>query len=350
MEGSVAGSIEADLCPDDPLKIKPGICGCGVADEDTDADGVVNCLVEIKTDCSTTLGPCYNSLSDFQSEYLEKDLVGSNKEIDIKCHNDWPEGLSDSFILEGWTTDSDHYLNIYTPSSERHNGMVKDVNRDYTGFAIEATDSIRIRADYTVVDGIIFNLMGNGPYVELGLYNRGGKKSVFKNNIVYNARYRHLYLGDYQQIQVYNNFFINENSSYSAYGAIDCGPTNDRYYHEIYNNSIYIDGNFSGIVGCKYYNGLTITNNLCYQSGTAIECYKNVDPDHFSTNISSDTTGNLFDMTLDDIKFTSTDAEQVDLHLQSDSVAVDSGQDLSSEFSEDIDGDLRVIWSIGGDN
>ena len=321
-----------------------------IADKDTDADGVVNCLVEIRKDCSTALGACYNSLSDFQSEYLEKDLVAFNKEIDIKCYNDWPEGLSDSFVLEGWTTDADHHLNIYTPSSERHNGMVKDANGDYTGFAIETTDSIRIRADYTVVDGIIFNLMDNGSHVELGLYNRGGKKSVFRNNIAYNARYRHLYLGDYQQIQVYNNFFINENSSYSTYGAIDCGPTNDRYYHEIYNNSIYIDGNFSGIVGGKYHDGLTITNNLCYKSGTATECFTNIDPDYFLNNISSDDTGNLFHMTFDDIKFTSTIAEQIDLHLQPDSVATGSGLDLSSELSEDIDGEIRDNWSIGADD
>ncbi len=33
----------ADGCPTDPLKIAPGICGCGVADTDTDADGTADC-------------------------------------------------------------------------------------------------------------------------------------------------------------------------------------------------------------------------------------------------------------------------------------------------------------------
>ena len=351
---SVEGPAVTDLCPNDPLKTEPGVCGCGVQDEDTDADGVVNCPVKIKADCSTATGLCYNSLSDLQLEYAEKDLISTNKEIDIECYNDWPDGLSDSFILEGWTTDTSHHLYIYTPEAERHNGTVKDENDDYTGFAIEATGPIRIRADYTVVDGLIFNLMGNGSHVELGSWGKGGKKSVFKNNIVYNARYRHIYLGDYQQIQVYNNFFINEDSSYSAYGAIDCGPTNDRYYHEIYNNSIYIDGNFSGIVGGNNYSGLTITNNICYQSGTATttECFTNIDLDYFSNNISSDTTGNLIEMTIDDILFTSTASGQIDLHLQPDSIAVGSGLDLSSEFSEDIDGEIRNLdnWSIGGDD
>ena len=95
---------------------------------------------------------------------------------------------------------------------------------------------------------------------------------VYKNNVItsYSIHYTKLY-------------------DYSSYGAIDCGPTNDRYYHEIYNNSIYIDGNFSGIVGGSLHNDrLTITNNLCYQSGTATGCFKNVDPDYFSNNISSD--------------------------------------------------------------
>lgn len=32
-----------DLCPDDPLKTNPGICGCGTPDIDTDSDGTYDC-------------------------------------------------------------------------------------------------------------------------------------------------------------------------------------------------------------------------------------------------------------------------------------------------------------------
>ena len=32
-----------DLCAADPAKIEPGVCGCGVADVDTDADGQIDC-------------------------------------------------------------------------------------------------------------------------------------------------------------------------------------------------------------------------------------------------------------------------------------------------------------------
>ncbi|MEM7244468.1 MAG: thrombospondin type 3 repeat-containing protein [Acidobacteriota bacterium] len=33
-----------DLCPDDLTKTEPGLCGCGVADDDVDDDGVPDCL------------------------------------------------------------------------------------------------------------------------------------------------------------------------------------------------------------------------------------------------------------------------------------------------------------------
>ncbi|MBN2496577.1 MAG: hypothetical protein JXR96_18455, partial [Deltaproteobacteria bacterium] len=32
-----------DLCPDDPNKVDPGVCGCGVPDIDTDSDGTPDC-------------------------------------------------------------------------------------------------------------------------------------------------------------------------------------------------------------------------------------------------------------------------------------------------------------------
>lgn len=33
-----------DLCPDDPGKTDPGVCGCGVLDSDSDSDGIMDCV------------------------------------------------------------------------------------------------------------------------------------------------------------------------------------------------------------------------------------------------------------------------------------------------------------------
>ena len=40
---SCTATFALDYCLSDPLKIDPGICGCGVADTDTDSDGTLDC-------------------------------------------------------------------------------------------------------------------------------------------------------------------------------------------------------------------------------------------------------------------------------------------------------------------
>ena len=42
--GAQAQIIARDRCPDDPNKLAPGICGCGIPDDDSDGDGVADCL------------------------------------------------------------------------------------------------------------------------------------------------------------------------------------------------------------------------------------------------------------------------------------------------------------------
>jgi hypothetical protein len=37
-------AIGGDLCPDDPDKVAPGTCGCGMADIDSDKDGIADCI------------------------------------------------------------------------------------------------------------------------------------------------------------------------------------------------------------------------------------------------------------------------------------------------------------------
>ncbi len=41
--------LGADQCPADNAKINPGLCGCGVADDDSDGDGVVDCFGSIRS-------------------------------------------------------------------------------------------------------------------------------------------------------------------------------------------------------------------------------------------------------------------------------------------------------------
>ncbi len=250
----------------------------------------------IRKDCSG-LQNCYSSLSEWQADFggidfaafgcETGDLICANAIAVAECYNDWPEGLHDGPEISGWQTDEDHYVKIYTPLSERHSGRVYE-DGQYSGFAVNLTAPFYIRADYTLTEGIIFNLQDNGRHISLGAWDKGGMYSVFRNNITYNGRYRHLFLGDYQAVNVYNNLLINDTERKSGYGMIDCGPSDTEAYHRIYNNSLHIAGDYAGIDGHSLHHHLEIMNNFCYKDSGNESCYSRFDPEFFQNNISSD--------------------------------------------------------------
>jgi hypothetical protein len=58
-----------DGCPNDPLKVAPGLCGCGVADTDSDADGVADCNDGCPNDpLKTAPGICGCGVADTDSD------------------------------------------------------------------------------------------------------------------------------------------------------------------------------------------------------------------------------------------------------------------------------------------
>lgn len=58
-----------DLCPADPDKTLPGVCGCGVADDDTDGDGTLDCNDGCAADPDKTdPGVCGCGVADTDSD------------------------------------------------------------------------------------------------------------------------------------------------------------------------------------------------------------------------------------------------------------------------------------------
>jgi hypothetical protein len=58
-----------DECPNDPLKLAPGVCGCGVSDVDSDGDGVANCIDGCPNDpLKLAPGACGCGVSDLDSD------------------------------------------------------------------------------------------------------------------------------------------------------------------------------------------------------------------------------------------------------------------------------------------
>ncbi|MFZ5766984.1 MAG: CsgG/HfaB family protein [Thermodesulfobacteriota bacterium] len=57
--------LNDDLCPTDPLKTEPGICGCGVPDIDSDNDGIMDCNDSCPADpLKTEPGVCGCGIAD----------------------------------------------------------------------------------------------------------------------------------------------------------------------------------------------------------------------------------------------------------------------------------------------
>jgi hypothetical protein len=67
--GAFQAPTETDACPDDPSKTEPGICGCGVPDTDSDANGVLDCLDDCPDDpTKTDPGECGCGVPDADSD------------------------------------------------------------------------------------------------------------------------------------------------------------------------------------------------------------------------------------------------------------------------------------------
>jgi uncharacterized membrane protein len=87
-----------DHCPDDPAKLEPGLCGCGVTDVDTDSDQTPDCHDECPTDpAKVTAGACGCGVPD-------TDTDGDGK---ADCVDPCPNDNPDDADLDGICTSVD---------------------------------------------------------------------------------------------------------------------------------------------------------------------------------------------------------------------------------------------------
>ncbi len=84
--GGINLTIEADLCPYDPNKLEPGVCGCGMDDVDTDGDGAANCEDVCPEDplniANPPLGGCFVNGSNIPERYdpkVETEILANPK-------------------------------------------------------------------------------------------------------------------------------------------------------------------------------------------------------------------------------------------------------------------------------
>jgi hypothetical protein len=140
----VAGSITTqdfemtptDLCPDDPGKVEPGICGCGVPDIDSDHDGTLDCI-DTDDDNDGVLDD-QDAFPDDPNEWLDTDEDGTGNNADLDDDDDgMPDEWEEQYGLDPLVNDAsaDPDRDGYTNLQEYREGG--DPNNSATPFPWE---------------------------------------------------------------------------------------------------------------------------------------------------------------------------------------------------------------------
>jgi hypothetical protein len=128
-EGGADPCPDGDCCPDDDAKTDPGVCGCGVVDEDTDLDLTADCLDGCPMDENKTApGGCGCGVEGVDADCLELSgaLVHRYSFSDDDDNVTDSKGTLDGTLLGTGTTQSGGVLTL-----EGGVAPANDANKQY---------------------------------------------------------------------------------------------------------------------------------------------------------------------------------------------------------------------------
>ncbi|MBU4129116.1 DUF2341 domain-containing protein, partial [bacterium] len=301
-----------------------------------------------------SVGGDYELLSTWEADQ-QRDLVTAQQIEVAECYADWSSGMSGYITIDGWTTSTDYYVKIYTPTSERHAGAWDD-NKFWIdtghryGFSIISAnvkiEGIQIynKLDYaSIYSGIKLNTSSNaGVYINNNIIKDFNNRAAGGIQIAYKAGATN------RKAYISNNIIYDYKKSGAKGIYIDGDAGNWTVY--AYNNTIY-----NCDIGYSRSASTFISKNNIAQDCT----------NGFSGTFDSSSSNNLSDLADDasgtgsrnSTTVTFADEDNDDFHLAStDAGARNQGTDLSADtdyaFSTDIDGDTRPyngLWDIGAD-
>jgi hypothetical protein len=299
-----------------------------------------------------TIQRVYNTLQAWEDD-VDGDLVADKRSEIGVCYNDgW---FTDRLVISGSTTDADHYMRLTVAEGQRHNGL-PNTGAGVDGITFGGLDSITVEDEYTrsewleikaatnAGDAIFFD---DSPPADNGLVYGVFVHSHWQNS---NAGVRTAA----PNTTIRNSFFTGGTTSAIA---VDTGCT-----MAIIENCTMI-GNSAGGMGVSDGPGTTVsiknTISVNHPAGDDFKLWSNIA--YFDYNMFSSVTpgfatpqdgGNqLPPSTLERLFVDVSNPALPDLHLETwGHHAGNTGLDLSSDFTDDIDGTTRVdSWDIGAD-
>lgn len=279
--------------------------------------------------------------------------------FDVKIDGTWSSEDTSAVTLSGYTLSNTYYMNIYTTTSARHQGvlstsyyMLKPSSGALFTFSVNSSPGTTINNVF--IKGIQFDCSGGGNGISMGQYCGGITVAycIFKgsatsgNGVNANDMRGTNYF--------YNNVAYNFLSTYGT--AFEIGGTQGTIL--AYNNTIY---DCKRGLGFYQATGGTVKakNNLIMKHYTGDNgCFYWISRcDEGTNNATSDSTGDdspltngIVDKTTYSDYFESVTAGSEDFHLKSTATDfINAGADLSGEslFTDDILGNTRSTWDIG---
>ena len=279
-------------------------------------------------------GGDYTTLSAWEAGE-QRNLVTADQIEVAECYDDWPSGLDDQVIVDGWTTDATRYIIIRPASGQGHNGTPGTGFRLAKSLTSDFSAVFRNNVGYTRVEKLeVVQSSTSGSFRHAFILN--GSNAVASGCLVSSkAGYGFSLSG-----------FAVRAENCLAYACSSAGFNFANNLGKVYN--CVSAGNTTG---CNSDGSSVVVSNSVAYSNTA--GYSGTWSASSTNNASSAASGApganaVYSVASSDFA----NAASNNFHLSSGSVLRGAGTNLYSIFTTDIDGDMRPssgAWDIGFD-
>ena len=288
------------------------------------------------------------------SNYFQISDTGASPIAVAKIDGTWTNADTSAVTIDGWTTDANHYIKIYTTPEARHDGKW---NTNKYRLETSDVDCITNYESYVRIDGLQIKLTTSTEQYAVWMKCSSGNSDIrISNNIIRGVVSGGSYVTGINFWnsasgtvgKIWNNIIYGFKGDSTRVGISDWEADATLY---IYNNTI--SDCYKGIY--RYAGTLTAVNNAVFNNvddfdGTFSTCDYNASDDGDGTN-SVDISPGASES--DDWNDAFVDYANGDFHIKdTDSVLYNAGTNDpgSGLFSDDIDGDTRDDnWDIGAD-